>query len=56
MLKTFLIMTTVSGVIISGANATDEAFYRKYRRMPPATKDRIRRMVELWGDDEADEK
>jgi transcriptional regulator with XRE-family HTH domain len=38
------------------ADATDEAFYRKYRRMPPATKDRIRRMVELWGDDKGDDK
>jgi hypothetical protein len=33
------------------ADATDEAFYRKYRRMDPTTKDRIRRMVDLWGDD-----
>jgi transcriptional regulator with XRE-family HTH domain len=38
------------------ADATDEAFYRKYRRMDPTTKDRIRRMVDLWGDDEAEEK
>jgi transcriptional regulator with XRE-family HTH domain len=38
------------------ADATDEAFYRKYRRMDPTTKDRIRRMVELWGDDGAEEK
>jgi len=36
------------------ADATDEAFYRKYRQMPPGTKDRIRRMVDLWGDDEAE--
>jgi transcriptional regulator with XRE-family HTH domain len=33
------------------ADAKDEAFYRKYRRMNPDTKDRIRRMVELWDDD-----
>jgi transcriptional regulator with XRE-family HTH domain len=33
------------------ADATDEAFFRKYRRMDPATKDRIRRMVDLWDDD-----
>ena len=33
------------------ADATDEAFYRKYRRMPPATKERFRRMIEVWDDD-----
>lgn len=33
------------------ADATDEAFFRRYRKMDPATKDRIRRMVELWGED-----
>jgi transcriptional regulator with XRE-family HTH domain len=38
------------------ADATDEAFYRKYRRMDPTTKHRIRRMVDLWGDDRADDK
>jgi hypothetical protein len=37
------------------ADARDEAFYRKYRRMDATIKDRIRRMVELWGDDKADE-
>lgn len=31
---------------------TDQAFYRKYQTMKPTTKDRIRRMVELWGEDE----
>jgi transcriptional regulator with XRE-family HTH domain len=36
---------------LQAADATDEAFYRKYRRMDPTTKDRIRRMVDLWGDD-----
>lgn len=34
------------------ADATDEAFYRKYRRMDPTTKDKIRRMVDMWGDEE----
>ena len=34
------------------AEATDEAFYRKYRRMDQATKERIRRMVDIWDDDE----
>lgn len=33
------------------ADARDEAFYRKYRAMNDATKDRIRRMVEVWDDD-----
>lgn len=33
------------------ADAADEAFFRKYRRMSPDTKDKIRQMVELWGDD-----
>jgi transcriptional regulator with XRE-family HTH domain len=34
------------------AEATDEAFYRKYRRMDSTTKERIRRMVDVWDDDE----
>jgi transcriptional regulator with XRE-family HTH domain len=34
------------------AAATDEAFYRKYRRMDSTTKERIRRMVDVWDDDE----
>lgn len=33
------------------ADAADEAFYRKYRKMPPDTKDRIRRMIDVWDDD-----
>lgn len=33
-------------------DATDTAFFRKYRNMDPATKDKIRRMVDLMGDDE----
>jgi transcriptional regulator with XRE-family HTH domain len=32
-------------------DATDTAFFRKYRKMPEDTKERIRRMVDLWGDD-----
>ncbi len=32
-------------------DATDNAFFRKYRKMDPATKDKIRRMVDLMGDD-----
>jgi transcriptional regulator with XRE-family HTH domain len=34
------------------AEAADEAFYRKYRRMDPTTKERIRRMVDVWDDNE----
>ena len=34
------------------ADATDQAFFRRYRKMDSETKDKIRRMVELWGDDE----
>lgn len=34
------------------ADATDEAFYRKYRQMDPATKERFRRMVDVWDGDE----
>lgn len=33
------------------ADATDEAFYRKFRKMSPETKDRIRRMVEIWDEE-----
>lgn len=33
-------------------DATDTAFFRKYRSMDPATKDKIRRMMDLIGDDE----
>jgi transcriptional regulator with XRE-family HTH domain len=33
-------------------DATDTAFFRKYRSMDPATKAKIRRMTELIGDDE----
>lgn len=33
-------------------DATDTAFFRKYRNMDPGTKDKIRRMVDLMGDDE----
>jgi transcriptional regulator with XRE-family HTH domain len=33
------------------ADAADQAFFRRYRKMDPATKDKIRRMVDLWGED-----
>ncbi len=32
-------------------DAADEAFYRMYRKMDSTTKERIRRMVEIWDDD-----
>lgn len=32
-------------------DATDAAFFRKYRKMDAPTKDKIRRMVELMGED-----
>lgn len=32
-------------------DATDNAFFRKYRKMDPVTKDKIRRIVDLLGDD-----
>ena len=34
-------------------DATDASFYRKYRKMDVPTKEKIRRMVDLWSDDEA---
>jgi transcriptional regulator with XRE-family HTH domain len=37
---------------ITPADAVDQAFFRKYRKMDPNTKERIRRMVDLWGDGE----
>jgi transcriptional regulator with XRE-family HTH domain len=33
-------------------DVVDQAFFRKYRKMDPTTKARIRKMVELWGDNE----
>ena len=33
-------------------DAADQAFFRRYRKMDPATKEKIRRTVDLWGDDE----
>lgn len=33
-------------------DATDNAFFRKYRKMDSVTKDKIRKMVDLLGDDE----
>ena len=36
----------------SREDAADAHFYRNYQKMDGATKAKIRRMVELWGDDE----
>jgi transcriptional regulator with XRE-family HTH domain len=44
----YLLDTTES---VPVEEATDQAFYRKYRQMDQATKDRIRRMVDVWDDD-----
>lgn len=44
----YLVDTTET---VQVADATDQAFFRKYRKMKVGTKDKIRRMVELWGDD-----
>jgi transcriptional regulator with XRE-family HTH domain len=33
------------------AEAADQAFFRRYRKMDPATKEKIRRIVDLWEDD-----
>jgi transcriptional regulator with XRE-family HTH domain len=32
--------------------ATDASFYRKYRKLDPLVKSKIRQMVKLWGKDE----
>ncbi len=37
--------------LMEPADATDEAFFRKYRSMDPSVKDRIRRMADLIGGD-----
>ncbi|RKT37979.1 helix-turn-helix domain-containing protein [Thiocapsa rosea] len=37
---------------VSEENAEDAAFYRKYRRMDPATKAKLRSLVDIWEDDE----
>lgn len=37
---------------VSVADATDRAFFRKYQSKTPATKDKIRKMLDLLDDDE----
>lgn len=36
---------------VTEADAMDEAFFRKYRKMDPVAKERFRKMVELWEDE-----
>jgi len=40
------------GESVSEEDAADARFYRQYRQMDPTTKEKIRRMVKLWGDGE----
>ena len=44
----YLVDVTASTTV---EDAADQAFYRKYREMPLSTKDKIRRMVDLLGED-----
>ena len=37
---------------VTEEDAADASFYRRYRKMAPETKEKIRRTVELWGEDE----
>lgn len=36
---------------VSQEEAADAQFYRQYRKMDSTTKDKIRQMVKLWGDE-----
>ena len=44
----YLVDTTAT---LKVEDAEDQAFYRKYREMDPAVKDKIRRMAKLLGED-----
>ncbi len=44
----FLLDTTES---VDEKDAADEAFYRKFRKMDSTTKNRIRRLVDLWDEE-----
>ncbi|MDZ7685292.1 MAG: helix-turn-helix transcriptional regulator [Gammaproteobacteria bacterium] len=35
---------------VTEENATDRMFYRKYRKMDPEMKKKIRKMIDLWDD------
>lgn len=41
-----------TGENLTVEDATDSAFFRKYRLMPATTKDKIRRMADLLGEEE----
>ena len=34
------------------ANVVDAAFFRKYQKMQPDTKEKIRKMLDVWDDDQ----
>ena len=36
---------------VTEADAMDEMFFRKYQKMDPEVKDKIRKMVDLWEDE-----
>jgi len=40
------------GDTVAEEDAADANFYRKYRQMDPSTKAKVRRMVDVWDDDE----
>jgi len=40
------------GETLTEEDAADASFYREYRKMPEATKEKIRQMVKLWSEDE----
>jgi transcriptional regulator with XRE-family HTH domain len=40
------------GETFAEEDAADASFYRKYRKMPETTKEKIRQMVKLWSEDE----
>lgn len=50
-LETTLEFLLDEGAQVSKEEATDAQFYRQYRKMDSATKEKIRQMVKLWGDD-----
>jgi hypothetical protein len=50
--KDHLLQATVDAITaVYVAEAADQAFFRRYRKMDAATKDKIRRMVDVWGKD-----
>lgn len=38
--------------LVTEEEAVDASFYRKYQNMPSATKAKIRKMVEVWDEDD----